>query len=113
MIANKTTRLNNTEETFFLELSFSEMHVLVKAIAKYSRSLNFADVSEFHAKLADQIHEDLTEIYAAPNVDHYVTPGYVGLCAKFEIENAQEMYNTGQLTLEEFQTKTDSAIKNQ
>lgn len=71
MKAQKTKKtLNVTDDVFQLELSFVEMHIIMKAMSEYQRLLYNphgrkigVDYNVCHAEAAEKLHNELTELY--------------------------------------------------
>jgi hypothetical protein len=59
-----------TGKTYTLELSFSEFHAIMEAMADYSnnrynrRGTNPAAFNQAHAEMAEKLHDNLLDIYA-------------------------------------------------
>jgi hypothetical protein len=58
------------EEKFTLELSFTEMHIIMNAISTYAYKhgygqWNTSAPNDSHAAAAEKLHEELTEIYTS------------------------------------------------
>jgi hypothetical protein len=68
MTATKLTQPGATTETFKLELSFIEMHILIQAMNTYAHKhgygqWNTSAPNEAHATAAETFHDELTNIY--------------------------------------------------
>lgn len=68
----KATTQNNgtTNQTFTLELSFIEMHIIQKALSCYGYKHGYGAwdtpaASQEHADAAEKLHDEMTEIYTS------------------------------------------------
>ena len=58
--------LNRTEETFQLNLSFIEMHIIMRAMSEYSNNAYQAKhgtPNYHHAEAAEKLHDEMTFTY--------------------------------------------------
>ena len=66
----QTFNTGTTEQTFKLELSFTEMHIIMQAMSTYAHKHGYGQWNSSapnyaHAEAAEKLHDGLTEIYCA------------------------------------------------
>lgn len=65
---NAATFGEHINQTFTLELSFIEMHIIMKAMSEYSSqnyNPRYGTPNNEHAEAAEKLHDELTEIYSS------------------------------------------------